>query len=96
MQRGVGEGVVGGGRIGDDDDAESGGGGGLVAGHGVLEGDGFGGVQLDFGERGEVEIGRGFAAGNVFAAKDGLEFIQQAACGQMGVHVAMGRVGGNR
>jgi len=89
----VGEGVLSSGRVGDDDHAKAGGGGGLVAGDGVLEGDGFVGPELEFFEGGEVEVGLRFAMRDVVATEDGMEFIQEATGCEVAVHVAVRGVG---
>lgn len=91
----MGEDVVGGAGVGDDDDAEAGGVGGLVTRHGVLEGDGGGGVDLQAAAGFEVEIGGGFAVGDVLAADDGGEGVPKAEALEVGVDVDVRGIGGD-
>lgn len=59
-----------GGGIGHDDDAESGAVGGDMTGDGILERNGVGGVDAEPPECGEIDVGSGFADGDVVAAGD--------------------------
>ena len=88
-QGGMRKGVRDGGGVGHDYDAQTCGGGSLVARHRILERDRVVDAQAEMAERGEVNVGRGFAAGHIFAANDGGEAIQQTACGEVALHMWM-------
>lgn len=67
--------------------------GGDVAWDGIFEGDGFGGGHVKAAQRGEIDVGLGFADGDVVAAGDEIEKLQHAAMCEMAFDVGVGRVG---
>ena len=86
--------AVGGRGVGDDDYAQAGAVGGDVAGDGVLEGDGVGGVHAESTEGGEIHVGLGFSDGDIVAAGDEIEEWQHAAMGEVSLDVGVRGVGG--
>lgn len=80
--------------VGHDDDAQSGAVGGDVTGHGILEGDGVGSVYAKTSQSGEIDVGLGFADGDIVTAGDEIEKLQHVAMGEVTLDVGVRGVGG--